>query len=148
MVPTLAISCDDLIGGPRGRGNCALLEVHFCNGFLFSARFLFSAQKFYLRTLTKNFSLRESSVFRPKVLFGNFGQKIFPPRKFGFAPKSSICELWPTHTPSAKVRFCAQKFYSRTFAFFKSAKVRKKNFWSKFFSYGSKFAKVRSSPPP
>ena len=155
-----------------GWGNCALLEVQKTVRF----KVLFSAQKFYLRTLAKIFSLRESSVFRSKVLltnfrtfekcesseiellakkkfrskvlFANFGQKIFAPRKFGFVPKSSICELWPTHFPSAKVRFCAQKFYSRTFALFKSAKVRKKNFWSKFFSYGSKFAKVRSFPPP
>ena len=65
------------------------------------------AQKFYLRTLAKKFSLRESSVLCPKVLFANFGQHIFPPRKFGFAPKSSIREL----SHFSKVR----KFGKRTF---------------------------------
>ena len=80
------------------------------------------AQKFYLRTLAKKFSLRESSVFRrkvlfadsrtfgkcessekelfakkfffrSKVLFANFGQKIFAPRKFDFSSKSSEKEF-------------------------------------------------------
>ena len=46
----------------------ALLEVQKTVRF----KVLFFAQKFYLRTLAKNFSLRESSVFRPKVLFANF----------------------------------------------------------------------------
>ena len=86
----------------------------------------------------------QSSIFRSKVLFANFDQKFFAPRKFGFSPKSSICalshfwkcesseiellakkkfslkssicELWPKNFRSAKVRFCAQKFYLRTLA--------------------------------
>ena len=106
----------------------------------------------------------QSSIFRSKVLFANFDQKFFAPRKFGFSPKSSICALshfWKCESSEiellAKKIFFAQKFYLRTlakkfslressvlcpkvlfanfgqhtFALFKSAKVRKKNFWSK-----------------
>ena len=62
----------------------------------------FFAQNFYLQTLAKHFSLRESSIFRPKVLFANFPS--FP--KF----ESSEKELF------AKQNFFAQKFYLRTLA--------------------------------
>ena len=99
-----------------------------------SAKVRFFVQKFYLRT----FAL--SKVRK-------FGIRTFRQTKI-FALKSSICELWPKNFRSAKVRFFVQQFYLRTFALSQSAKVRKKNFWSKFFSYGSKFAKVRSFPPP
>ena len=39
------------------------------------------------------FVMVQSSIFRSKVLFANFDQKIFAPRKFGFSLKSSIDEL-------------------------------------------------------
>ena len=69
----------------------------------------FLAQKFYLRTLTKNFSLRESSIFHSKVLFANFdretnfekfesSEKELLAKKL-FSRESSICELWPNKFP-------------------------------------------------
>ena len=81
-----------------GGGNCALLEVQKTVRF----KVLFFAQKFYLRTLAKNFSLRESSVFRSKVLLTNF-------RTFEKCESSEIELL-------AKNLFFAEKFYLRTLA--------------------------------
>ena len=82
----------------RGGGDCALLEVQKTVRF----KVLFFAQKFYLRTLAKNFSLRESSVFRSKVLLTNF-------RTFEKCESSEIELL-------ANNLFFAEKFYLRTLA--------------------------------
>ena len=79
-------------------GNCALLEVQKTVRF----KVLFFSQKFYLRTLVKYFSLRESSAFRSKVLLMNF-------RTFEKCESSEIELL-------AKNLFFAEKFYLRTLA--------------------------------
>ena len=79
-------------------GNCALLEVQKTVRF----KVLFFALKFYLQTLAKKFSLRESSVFRSKVLLTNF-------RTFEKC-ESSETELL------AKNLFFVEKFYLRTLA--------------------------------
>ena len=65
----------------------------------------FFAQKFYLRTLTKIFSLRKSSIFHSKVLFANFDRETNF-KKFESSEKELL----------AKKTFLARKFYLRTFA--------------------------------
>ena len=87
----------------------------------------------------------KSANFRSKVLFASFRTSAH----FSKCESSEIELLtFGKFKLTRKVRVFSRKFYLRTFALFKSSKVRKKNFWPKFFSHGSKFAKVRSSPPP
>ena len=113
----------------------------FCRGAnLFLGLFCESAmeQNFYLRFLVERSEiellgkiaprqkifLQKCAVplFRPKVLFANFGRI---PRTLG----QNMCR-------SAKVRFSAQKFFSRTIA----PSVN-------FVLHGSKFVKVRTPSP-
>ena len=139
----------------RGGGNCALSEVNFFAWFkvrffrpkVLLANFRTSAhfpgcESSEIEILALDFS--KSANFRSKVLFANFRTSAH----FSKCESSEIELLtFGKFKLTRKVRVFSRKFYLRTFALFKSSKVRKKNFWPKIFSHGSKFAKVRSFPP-